>query len=913
MKNLSASVGMFVFCLFSFAAPAQDLAIIDTICPVNTLNYQSPNSAIADFYEWDFCTGELTIPLENQDFIQLDDFIPNAFGSEGMEIVRDTKLTSSPLDDEYFLFVTNRSGTNIVRYDFGNDLGNPNPEIDNLIIGFDRLYNLKFHREGNDWYALVANFFRAPILLRFQNSLKNDPEVIPLFDPLGSFDASNPGIPYLVGGNLSLDIVKFQGRLIAIIGNSYDAAGFSDTRMTMIDFGNSLSSPWTLSNTSQTPNINSTGTNGIIPLNDFKVMEDDGNWYAITCGWNNITHVNFGPDLLNPNPVIHDITDTLGLGSFRTQQMELINDGGNYVAYILENTGNIIRLNFGSSLANLKPSIENLGNFGLIGTFATGNRPSLAFDMDKDGSQWYGYMINRSLAFNDENLPSSLLRMKIPNPCNATPATFAGPSPGDVEYSSSGLERTILELLDENSFPTQTLVDSVFVLDEAIGNFEVENLCLGETSRFLNVSSGPVSLVDTWQWDFGDGTSSNETEPTHFYAEAGLYPVSLTVINQSGCINTMQDTVRVSNRPQVAFSIQDIDCATGDVIFSDDSFLLPEDVDRGARFQNRIWSFGDSLELRIGGREAQTVTRGDMGEGQVLPPYTPGQRYPVTLTVQDEVGCSSSFTKTISFAPEDIPTVDFTFTDPCRGAPVSFTDNSSMPLNALGAVEVWEWVIIDANSSSVLDTLREQNPSYTFANTGQYRIKLRARNSFACFGEHEKIIQVQESLDSRFELSETEGIAPLQVTFTNLTDGASTFNWDFGDGSRSTEASPTYTYEQPGIYLVSFEARNDIGCGTLITQSVNVLSVTSNEPLALDQVRIFPNPARDMLQIEPGIPGTLPPKMQIFDLSGRTVQEFNPPNPSERYSLDIRKLGPGSYLLAIKQGDQSRVFRFVKY
>ena len=45
-----------------------------------------------------------------------------------------------------------------------------------------------------------------------------------------------------------------------------------------------------------------------------------------------------------------------------------------------------------------------------------------------------------------------------------------------------------------------------------------------------------------------------------------------------------------------------------------------------------------------------------------------------------------------------------------------------------------------------------------------------------------------------------------EVKFTNLSTNAKSYRWDFGDGSRSTEESPTHNYPHPGIYRVTLVA-----------------------------------------------------------------------------------------------------------
>jgi len=63
-----------------------------------------------------------------------------------------------------------------------------------------------------------------------------------------------------------------------------------------------------------------------------------------------------------------------------------------------------------------------------------------------------------------------------------------------------------------------------------------------------------------------------------------------------------------------------------------------------------------------------------------------------------------------------------------------------------------------------------------------------------------------------FSADPVSGIAPLTVSFTDLSTGASSWSWDFGDGDTSSAQNPTHTYDSPGTYNVCLEVSND--CGT---------------------------------------------------------------------------------------------------
>jgi len=76
------------------------------------------------------------------------------------------------------------------------------------------------------------------------------------------------------------------------------------------------------------------------------------------------------------------------------------------------------------------------------------------------------------------------------------------------------------------------------------------------------------------------------------------------------------------------------------------------------------------------------------------------------------------------------------------------------------------------------------------------------------------------SLDSNlqkvdFSASPTSGNAPLEVAFTDKSIGSSTsWNWNFGDGTNSTEENPVHTYNSSGQYTVTLTEKNNTYCGT---------------------------------------------------------------------------------------------------
>lgn len=70
---------------------------------------------------------------------------------------------------------------------------------------------------------------------------------------------------------------------------------------------------------------------------------------------------------------------------------------------------------------------------------------------------------------------------------------------------------------------------------------------------------------------------------------------------------------------------------------------------------------------------------------------------------------------------------------------------------------------------------------------------------------------VDNSPVAKFSSNVTEGSVPLSVQFTDISENATSWIWDFGDGNNSTEQNPTHVYNKEGTYIVSLNSSNSFG------------------------------------------------------------------------------------------------------
>jgi len=148
-------------------------------------------------------------------------------------------------------------------------------------------------------------------------------------------------------------------------------------------------------------------------------------------------------------------------------------------------------------------------------------------------------------------------------------------APADIFWSpaSRGLGFPRIDMLraraSDNSIHAGThgrgLYSSYSLQNEPIANFSAANIaaaCAGEVTFIDSTENAPAA----WFWDFGDGNTSNQQNPTHSYAASGTYTVSLTTTNSNGSDST-QRSVTVNVVPGVVAVAQgDTTGCTGDVV-----------------------------------------------------------------------------------------------------------------------------------------------------------------------------------------------------------------------------------------------------------------------------------------------------------------------------------------------------------
>jgi len=233
-----------------------------------------------------------------------------------------------------------------------------------------------------------------------------------------------------------------------------------------------------------------------------------------------------------------------------------------------------------------------------------------------------------------------------------------------------------------------------------------------DTIQFHGTATDPDGDdIIAWHWDFGDGETSDEQNPTHQYPNGGTFNVTLTVTDARGVTGSVTKTIEVEGPPNQPPTIDAINAdpanpaVNQDVEFSAE--ITDPDQPAGTPFEYE-WDFGDGATSTIANPKHSFAEK---------------KAYTVTLTVTDAQGAQATATKTISVGNEP-PVADFTWTPatPNTGEDVKFTDTSTDP-DATDTIEAWAWNFGDGTTSTL------QNPVHIYAGPGTYTVTLVVTDS----------------------------------------------------------------------------------------------------------------------------------------------------------------------------------------
>ncbi|WP_430810849.1 MULTISPECIES: PKD domain-containing protein [unclassified Carboxylicivirga] len=189
---------------------------------------------------------------------------------------------------------------------------------------------------------------------------------------------------------------------------------------------------------------------------------------------------------------------------------------------------------------------------------------------------------------------------------------------------------------------------------------------------------------------------------------------------------------------------------------------------------------------------------------------------------EDNVGCLGSADVTLTFYPLPKLQLQAFDNEQCGPSEITFINNSK-------DADQYLWDFGDGYISN------QKNPSHIFVNTTvepiDYTIQLSASNSYGCADTSEYNIRVLPTPVAKFDNEDEPACSPLSIDFNNQSEGATHYQWLFGDGNKDSTEHVSHTFVNAEHYVQSFNvslvASNTYGCRDTINKYITVYPTVS--------------------------------------------------------------------------------------
>ena len=375
-------------------------------------------------------------------------------------------------------------------------------------------------------------------------------------------------------------------------------------------------------------------------------------------------------------------------------------------------------------------------------------------------------------------------------------------------YSADGSYTVVFAATNSTGCESKLVKDKFININTFDANFSTNGpLCTNSEISF----NGTANMsVNSWEWNFGDGTTGSGATAVKTYTTDGTYTVKLTATNEIGCVFEKTQTIVVNALPTVTISADKTHLCES----SDKKVQFTDNTTGGT---NWTWDFGD----------------GEQATGKnPLHTYSQAGTYAVTLTVTDGNACSAT-SDALNIAIKN-PTAQFSISSDdddkfCLGSTVTITESSTSDVG-----------IQSANFSFLYDNAKESsrtesgnNLIIVYSERGQYPILLTVEDNDGCVGEMKDTVKIGEkplqpiigAEDKCYKDVKENG---LDFTVTPTGDASEWF-WKFGDDQTQIayENTVNHIYDEPDDYTVTVVSK-DYYCPS----DEGTLDITVKAPLA---------------------------------------------------------------------------------
>jgi gliding motility-associated-like protein len=364
----------------------------------------------------------------------------------------------------------------------------------------------------------------------------------------------------------------------------------------------------------------------------------------------------------------------------------------------------------------------------------------------------------------------------------------------DVPYMLQGNYDITINGIDASGCSTTTVYEDAVSVWNDLVFAEFETVIIEGCDSVLIDFQPLGNFLDTYSWQFSDGTISNELNPIHEFLPPWdtTFAATFTAVDIFGCASEATQILDLLPPPIPDFNVILNPVCTGDS-------LTVENTSTGDNLTFQ-WSFDDPL---AGAENTQTTIDANHF-------YSENGLYDVCLVAENAQGCQQSLCQS-DVVSINTPMAEFTYSSGVNNClfGVQFENTTQ------GAVSCSQWNFGDAQFGSGM------SPFHTYP-IGVYDVELIVCNELGCY-DTTLVADLFNfgNIIGPFEIGlDAVSCAPFQTTFEafNIADQSFDYFWEFGDGygdsNNNTETAHTYT--EPGTYCPSLIMEDQNGCPFLV-------------------------------------------------------------------------------------------------
>ena len=444
------------------------------------------------------------------------------------------------------------------------------------------------------------------------------------------------------------------------------------------------------------------------------------------------------------------------------------------------------------------------------------------------------------------------------------------------------------------------------------------NSCTGEISFIDSTLGNPTS----WLWNFGDGTTSTQQNPTHFYTTSGTYTIILSATNTNGTsVDTVIDYITI-NLPSSPASFSKTVCANDSVLLTTsangtaywfDSQYYGNLLNTGDTFQTSLINTDTTFYIEdhvvpaaVYGGKTDTLGGGLFYNNAISLGLYFDCYYDITLK-SVKVYAADTANRLITLMDSNNDTVfSEIFNIPQGESRINLDWNIPAGIN---------YIIYGPNSPNLYRNDGGLAYPYNISNLVKItRSNVSNPTSYYYYFYDWEIIGpdcisarvpvnvfVNDTINADFNYT----INNDTVYFSAIDTLANSYFWDFGDGTTDTLMNPVHNYTSSGNYQVSLIIVNS--CGTDTVNKQIIITATNKY---YNNISVYPNPANTYIQIQNTKLKIT--ELKIFDIYGREIINKTNIKNTTNFTINVSTLKKGIYFIKFKTDQGIVVKKFNK-